>query len=629
MILFETRYTEIFNHTIQYLIEGKKEKDIEDMIDDIAPKYLRREQFRRCVTTFSHFIEYTKDKYYHHLNPLSKILLYQFLNDDTVSMQLKQLRKNKKYQSQLRKIIHKYILKEEEIYQNLYDINWYLDHLFVDDIIPILISSDQKKLKKYLNNHPNISPSYLDILPFDIQNSLKKDTSLYQSIQELLDFIQENINYGNLSELFWDDPIPMSETGIQEVLICLLDAYFHKIDIDINRETVVGNGKIDFKFYRHKEEVILFELKKASSKNLKFGYEYQLVDYMKSCRCEYAYYIILCFDQKDISIAKKFMEQVREDIYLHNVDIMVFDLCKRNLIVTNHNESIFYKQISSTINDYFNDISKILTLSQRSEFIQYLETLLDHFKNITLKEVRQQYLLKIHEVSTFYKSSDFNSINWFNEGGFYIIQEDEPLRRLVLHLLEDIKTETDFFKNISEVLNLLKTFHNTEYHGRISRVEIIEIFQYLKKEKTLFYQCLTSKKLIVYLLNETSYEFNSSVIPTIDMNGYLLLCSNMMEKKETGYPIYVFFFLLGQIFYLSLSKGRKEVPESFLNAMEPYTSGLSKNHPDAPILFADSVVMYLMHNSKYDSYNPFAMVDDDVYQKLNTYFNWILEKGGE
>lgn len=89
----------------------------------------------------------------------------------------------------------------------------------------------------------------------------------------------------------------------------------------------------------------------------------------------------------------------------------------------------------------------------------------------------------------------------------------------------------------------------------------------------------------------------------------------------------MFFFLLGQIFYLSLSKGKKEVPESFLNAMEPYTSGLSKNHPDASILFADSVVMYLMHNSKYDSYNPFAMVDDDVYQKLNTYFNWILEKG--
>ncbi|MCI8347507.1 MAG: hypothetical protein HFJ12_06155 [Bacilli bacterium] len=628
MILFETRYTEIFNHTIQYLIKENKDQEIEDIIDEVAPRYLRREQFRRCVITFSNLIEYTKDKYYHRLDSLSKILLYRFLSDDTIPFRLRELRKNKKYQYKLKDITHKYILKEEEINQNLYNIDWYKDRLFIDDIVFLFISDDSKKLKEYLNEHPSMLLPYLDILPLEIQNSLKKDMSLYQSIQELLDFIQENIDHGNLSEIFWHDEIPMSEIGIQEVLICLLDAYFHKIDVDINRETVVGNGKIDFKFYRHQDEVILFEIKKASNRNLRFGYDHQLIDYMRACRCQYSYYIVLCFNQKDIAIAKKFIEDVRENNYFYNVDIVILDLCKRDRIFSNHNESIFYKQISPTVNGYFNDIPNILTLSKSFEFIEYLKMLLDHFKNITIEELKQDYLLKVHEVSTFYKSSDFNSVDWFGEDGFYIIHEEQPLRRFILNLLRDIKTESTFLETIPEILNLLKTFRNRKNHDHISKSEILEIFQYLKREQPLFYQIIKSKKLVIYLLDETSCEFNSSIIPIVDIGGYLLLCSNMMEKKEEGYPVYVFFFLLGQIFHLFLSKGKKEVPESFINAMRPYTSGLRKDHSDASILFADSVAMYLMHNSKYNQYNPFSMVDDDVYQKLDSYFDQILEKVG-
>ena len=418
----------------------------------------------------------------------------------------------------------------------------------------------------------------------------------------------------------------MSELEIQEVLICLFNAYFYKIDIDINRETVIGNGKIDFKFYRHQDEMILFEIKKASNKNLKFGYEEQLTDYMKACRCQYAYYIILCFNNKDISVAKKLVEEIKNNTYHYNVHTIIFDLRKRNITITNHNESIFNKQIPHIVDSYFDHISKILTLTTSSECIDYLEKLLINYKNIDIENIKHDYISKVHEISTFYRESDFCLTNLFDEEQFYTIYEKDAVRRLVLNLLNDIQNESNFFKKVSEILDLLKKFSYIKYNERISKHEIIEIFKYLKKEKTMFYKIIKSKKLVIYLLDETSNESNSSVIPTLNITGYLILCSNMRKKEKKGYAIYVFFFLLGQILNWTISKSHGVVPDSFLIAMLPYTKALKKNDPDACILFADSVAMYLMHDSKYDEYNPFLKVDNVVYQKIKIYFDKLLEE---
>lgn len=62
-----------------------------------------------------------------------------------------------------------------------------------------------------------------------------------------------------------------------------MDAYFHNKYIEITREAMLGNGKVDFKLYRSssEDEKILIEVKRASSSYLKKGYEKQLTDYMK------------------------------------------------------------------------------------------------------------------------------------------------------------------------------------------------------------------------------------------------------------------------------------------------------------------------------------------------------------
>ena len=65
--------------------------------------------------------------------------------------------------------------------------------------------------------------------------------------------MQEQIDKGDLANLFWVNESPASEREIQETLQCFIDAYFYKEEIDINRESQYGNGKIDFKFYKRKQ----------------------------------------------------------------------------------------------------------------------------------------------------------------------------------------------------------------------------------------------------------------------------------------------------------------------------------------------------------------------------------------
>ncbi|KPU45770.1 hypothetical protein OXPF_10050 [Oxobacter pfennigii] len=76
-----------------------------------------------------------------------------------------------------------------------------------------------------------------------------------------------------------------------------MDAYFYNQEIDITREALLGNGKVDFKLYRNKNEgeKILIEIKRASSSYLKKGYEKQLADYMLSTNYKNAFYLIACF----------------------------------------------------------------------------------------------------------------------------------------------------------------------------------------------------------------------------------------------------------------------------------------------------------------------------------------------
>lgn len=49
-----------------------------------------------------------------------------------------------------------------------------------------------------------------------------------------------------MNQLFWVDNRSVNEERIHLILENIMDAYFHNKDIEITREALVGNGKVDF-----------------------------------------------------------------------------------------------------------------------------------------------------------------------------------------------------------------------------------------------------------------------------------------------------------------------------------------------------------------------------------------------
>ena len=219
-----------------------------------------------------------------------------------------------------------------------YDINSYADNLFIDmDFLFLdLIYNNHKIGSTLIEDKLGINLDYyFEILPLDIQKQYKtKHITLSGEISSLLDYIENRIHNGNLNQLFWVDNRPVNEERIHLILENIMDAYFHNKDIEITREALVGNGKVDFSLLKNdnEKEKILIEVKRANSSYLKKGYENQLTKYMYASNCKNAFYLIACFTDSEYNTAYKF---IRENVYTDEIqmyiNIAVLDLLKRKV----------------------------------------------------------------------------------------------------------------------------------------------------------------------------------------------------------------------------------------------------------------------------------------------------------
>lgn len=219
-----------------------------------------------------------------------------------------------------------------------YDINSYADNLFIDmDLLFLdLIYNNHKMGSTLIEDKLGINLDYyFEILPLDIQKQYKtKHITLSGEISSLLDYIENRIHNGNLNQLFWVDNRPVNEERIHLILENIIDAYFHNEEIEITRESLVGNGKVDFSLLKNdnEKEKILIEVKRANSSYLKKGYENQLTKYMYASNCKNAFYLIACFKDSEYNTAYKF---IRENVYTDEIqmyiNIAVLDLRKRKV----------------------------------------------------------------------------------------------------------------------------------------------------------------------------------------------------------------------------------------------------------------------------------------------------------
>lgn len=230
--------------------------------------------------------------------------------------------------------MQEFTIKEHK--ESYYNPQYICDEIFEDiDFVEIAhLYNEQKANMPFLAKQLGINLDYyFEILPMDIQKQYKsKHITLTGEVSELFLYLQQRINNGSLSEMFWEDDKQVSEKKIHIIIENIMDAYFIGKGVDISRETLIKNGQVDLKLFRsnQKDEKILIEIKKANSSYLKAGYENQLCDYIRYSGCKNAYYLIICFNDKEFKIANDFINNhVYTDHFQMYINIAILDVRKK------------------------------------------------------------------------------------------------------------------------------------------------------------------------------------------------------------------------------------------------------------------------------------------------------------
>ena len=331
----------------------KEDNDIGDVIEQIVPKYLYREQYHKCKTTLEEIFLWTGDSFYHSMHTFHERVLYGFIcymSDleeeideadfrriyfDETTHRMVAIESRKRYE-ELKADFEEDDFTFEEYEQSFYDPHCYEDELFEDEdflLIDQLYNNwlcGNSKIEEIMGINLDY---YFDLLPLDIQERYKtKHITLVGEVEGLLKYINDRVHYGSLYKLFWEKDVPVNENRVQLILENIMDAYFFNQEVDITREAVLANGKVDFKLYKSHEEneKVLIEVKMAKSAKLKSGYEKQLMDYIQSANYKIGFYLIACFSDEEIEKSKRFIEEnVYTDTYCLYLNISILDLRKR------------------------------------------------------------------------------------------------------------------------------------------------------------------------------------------------------------------------------------------------------------------------------------------------------------
>ena len=319
--------------------------DVGDMVEQLYPQYLYREQYCKCIKVLEELYQWTEDSFYHQMSAFHELALYKFIeymsNIQEDNLMANEILFDEKSHCFIEEASKKDLELSDgttldECKEFYYNIGNYPDSLFEDTNFLMLqaIYKDQKFEKGLLVKQLGINIDYyFDLLPMDIQALYKtKHITLTEEVASLLRYIQHRIHHGNLYQLFWCNDEPVNEKRIQLILENIMDAYFFNQKVEITREALVGNGKVDFKLYKNsdEEEKVLIEIKRASSSYLKKGYEKQLTDYLYSSEYKNAFYVIACFTDEEYDKSVSFIRNhVYTDTIQLYINISILDFRKR------------------------------------------------------------------------------------------------------------------------------------------------------------------------------------------------------------------------------------------------------------------------------------------------------------
>lgn len=209
MILLETEHIETYNYIIHRFLKLEIFNEcinIGDMIEEFVPKYLYREQYKKCVKTLEDLFYWSNDNFYHQLTAFHEIVLYAFIEymgdiQDTLD-DFNEIYFDKRSRELIKKSAEfdfeecgEFSLKEYE--EDYYELHRYSDYLFADTdflMLDILYNDHQfgsGKIEEMLRTNIDY---YFEILPLDIQEKYKTNhITLNGEIHEMLNYIKNRI----------------------------------------------------------------------------------------------------------------------------------------------------------------------------------------------------------------------------------------------------------------------------------------------------------------------------------------------------------------------------------------------------------------------------------------------------
>lgn len=266
-------------------------------------------------------------------------------------------------------------------------------------------------------------------------------------------------------------------------------------------------------------------------------------------------------------------------------------------------------------------IRKLHFDSTYEEIVNALKYTLDYFA--IEKDVYKKRCIVKYWGDKFGNFAVVEMLNRLEDDGYNIFDYTEAAIMNASYYFSGMKNIRDFKAMANEIIRIYDTELTDSKNQGLDLDEVQELLE-IALDKSEFIRTIDFKKqLYIFLHKKQNRNFNSYVIPLFEnpVNRYLLNCFQVQSAMTS--PAYVFFHELGHILLCELMGKEDKIPYTFYKVIKKIINinEIDSKHKMIE-LFCDFYAIYLMLDTKYEKYIPYAL--DGCEKKLvKKYFRHI------
>lgn len=655
--------------SLYYDIDKDDENEVMDFLERLFPKYLCREDLKKCMNVLHDLKEWTKDSYLHDLTCVHEYALFHIFEhffDEKEDFEkfrekgkrhiynfyVKDIQNYEPYEIEILKKINNRSFYEEELF-------WDWDFLNLDDIVYLY----QTNIKKFKELGINLR-YYLDLMPKDVREDIENELNNKQKSDETETFIITHIE--NVIKQMEMNPKRLEKSNENEISDDIKDRLQFVLatqNINIEREARGGYaskeiGEIDFFLYKNENnryiqiamgenkvwgrfEKQIQQLLGYSNKNINFGFTivinrndtYEKIkntqkEILQKFNIKGKFDTINIEEKGGILISthtipeeSKFFKiyhfilnangQERKEIANIARDNSI-EISQETSINTNIENTNNQEIVNSTI-DYISErIDKPVSFDDMIDILEKLE--------LIILDGSEELIDKFKRIGTSKRKKSVISINnkkYSNINVFDI--NDSP----IMGFAEKIKKEKDKIlvgSNVSKTLEQYKEFNFTR-EKVIKREYIVQAIK-LAHEKYKILDLLNNKKIDIFITNKGREEYRSYLYKDYFDEEFEIF---LYTDEEA---IYTTLFQLGTIINIILCDEEEVIPKDFIKINKNKKINvdlLKRTKEERMIIFSDLFAVTVLKDTDLEYFAPFTL-NNEANAIIEDYFKEAISK---